>query len=204
MNDDEIYKKYLKYKKKYYDLIKKRLGESIYPTQGNDFFFLTIPKGHPKAGKEVPVDYKLRNIVLYFWEQGLITLGWDQGYEIYPDCFHQAFISFKKESIYHRKTLNIIKPILEKLFGKDNIVIKNMKLAWKSEEEATIGLAKHQKILKKFFTDNPDKILLENDMNAVYIIFRTKLIPEIHKKLKIIMPDYTKRCPGNLIPYVEK
>ena len=50
----DIYEKYKKYEHKYHELIKKRLQKSIYPTQGNDFFFLTIPKGFPDAGREVP------------------------------------------------------------------------------------------------------------------------------------------------------
>ena len=58
--------KYLNYKNKYLNIIKKRLKKSLYPYQGNDFFFLTIPKGHPNEGKEIPVDYLLKNIVLYF------------------------------------------------------------------------------------------------------------------------------------------
>ncbi len=42
------------------DLIKKRLLNSVYPTQINDFFFLTIPENHPNASMQVPVDYQLK------------------------------------------------------------------------------------------------------------------------------------------------
>lgn len=71
-----IYKKYKKYEKMYHENIKERLCKSIYPNQMNDFFFLTIPKGHPNEGREITVDYKLINIIVYFWNNDFITCGW--------------------------------------------------------------------------------------------------------------------------------
>lgn len=73
----ESEKKYKICKEQFHTLLKKRLKHSIYPTQYNDFFFLTIPKGHPHEGKEVPVDYLLQNIVLFLWNHKFITLGWN-------------------------------------------------------------------------------------------------------------------------------
>ena len=57
------------YQNKYHNLIKERLLKSVAPHQVNDFFFLTIPRGHPDAGKEVPVDWPLCNMIKYFWEK---------------------------------------------------------------------------------------------------------------------------------------
>lgn len=104
---------YKKYKKKYHQQVIKRLKASIYPTQGNDFYFLTIPQGHQDAGREIPVDYQLKNLVLYFWNQGLITLGWDQGWEYYPckNCFQPTFISFANKDINNMDTISVLKNI---------------------------------------------------------------------------------------------
>ena len=203
MDIDNIHQKYMKYKNKFYDLVIKRLQESIYPHQVNDFFFLTIPPGHPDAGREVPVDYKLRNIVLYFWDKGLITLGWNQGYDE-AGIFQDGFISFAKKDINSNDTLNILKKLLQEKFGNKNIVIKNWNHVWNSKEEAQKGITKINQIRDKFFKNNPHKILLGNHSNFVAISFVPNMIPVIHDKLNIEIPDYNKRLPGYLIPYVEK
>ena len=190
------------YQKKYHDLIKERLLKSVAPHQGNDFFFLTIPPGHPDAGKEVPVDWRLCSIVKYFWKKGLITTGWDQGGE-YLGCFSEAFIVFLKNDINSKDAFDFLKKLLLKKFGEKNIITNNLEYEWKTEQEAREGVAKHNKFRKNFFQKNPDKILLENDPNAniVSIDFLPSMIVEIHDKLGIKIPDYTKRYPGDLIPY---
>ena len=203
MDIDNIHQKYMKYKNKFYDLVIKRLQESIAPHQGNDFFFLTIPPGHPDAGREVPVDYKLRNIILYFWDKGLITLGWDQGYDE-SGFFQDGFISFAKKDINSNNTLNILKNLLKEKFGNKNIIIKNWNYVWSSEEEAKKGIIKLNRFSNKFFKNNPHKILLEDQHNFVAISFAPNMIPEIHNKLNIEMPNYNKRLPGGLIPYVNE
>ena len=216
-NNEIIYKKYQKYKAKYYNLVKKRLLESIYPNQGNDFFFLTIPSGHPNAGKEVPVDWKLCNIIKFFWNNGLITMGWHQGSE-YLDCFETAFISFDKKTIDSKNTIRILNNILKKHFDKTQIVVFN---GWQTKRDATAPdwenyteeeaekeyakkLTKEKKIIEKFFKNNPDKILIEKESNFVALVFRSPMIPTISNKLKLKLPNHADSFPGNLIPYVLK
>jgi hypothetical protein len=201
MENNDVYQKYIKYKNKYYDLIKKRLQKSIGPHQVNDFFFLTIPKGHPDAGKEVPIDYKLRNIILYFWDKGLITLGSDQGGD-FLDCFSAGFISFANKNINSNDTLDILKNLLVKKFGDNNIKVKNMNFTHRTEKEIIKKLSEHKQFLEKFFKKNPHKILLEFYPNFISMSFKSEMIYEIHNKLNIKFPDYNKRCPGYLIPYV--
>ena len=202
----DIYEKYKKYEHKYHELIKKRLQKSIYPTQGNDFYFLTIPKGSPNAGREVTVDYQLKNLVLYFWDYGLITMGWDQGWESYycSDCFRVGFISFTNTYSNNKSTISFLKNHLTNIFGKDTIrTINNRKLIW-AAGEGEKGLKKYLKQEKIFFIKNPKKILIDMQPTSVAIKFRNGLLPVIHKKMGIEMPRHEDSCPGGLIIYDPK
>ena len=160
MQNNEIYQKYKKYKNKFYQLIKKRLEESVYPGQENDFFFLTIPNGHPDAGREVAVDYKLSNLVLYFWKHGLITLGWDQGWDSF-DVFKFGFISFAHKKINGANAFDYLYNLLVEKLGKNNIyvydvnkIIDNSKLP--DDDKFDIFFKKKDNYLEQ----NPDKIIL--------------------------------------------
>ena len=200
--NDDTYKKYKKYRKKYHELVIKRLKKSVYPTQGNDFYFITIPQGHPDAGKEIPVDYQLKNIVLYFWDKGLITLGWDQGWEGYKKRFQPSFISFTNKDKNNMDTMLILKTQLIKIFGKENIKIWDRRNdIWTTEEEAIQGVTKGNVETFDYLTMNPKKIIIEMAPNAVAIVFRNGYLPIIHKKLSIPMPSSEDRCPGGLIIY---
>lgn len=196
-------KKYRKYKTKFYELLKKRLKDSIYPTQANDFFFLTIPKGHPNENKEVPVDYLLRNIVLFFWKEGFITLGWNQGMDIiteFKDVITPAFISFDLKLINGKDAISHLKRILEKRFGRDNIFILD-----ESKRKPQKNLIKYLKVLRKkkidFFFKYPKKIVINIVKEFIAINFRIKFLDWISEKLNIDLPPFEERYPGYLIKY---
>ena len=121
---DKVYNKYLKYKKQYQEHVIKRLKKTNNPHQVNDFNFLTIPEGHPDAGLEVPVDFLLQNLVLYFWKNDFITEGVDQGWDI-ATCFSPAFITFNYKLKSGQDSDVLLKHIRIKTFGKDNILIIN-------------------------------------------------------------------------------
>lgn len=191
----DIYQKYLKYKKKYYDLVKKRLKKSLYSHQGRDFFFLTIPKGHPNAGREIPVDYQLRNLVVYFWGRGFITMGWDQGIWDYP-----GFISFGKETIQNDNTLTVLKELLYDKFGKNNVIIEDdSDMIWESEEDAINGIKYINEQDKLFFGIFPNKLRIIVETNSVRLVFKNSYLSEIYQKLGLKLYPFDERCPGGLI-----
>ena len=199
LENDFSYEKYIKYKKKFYQLVKERLEESVYPGQENDFFFLTIPKGFPDAGREVPVDYKLSNLVSYFWNHGFITYGWDQGWEDFF-AFKFGFISFAGKKINNTDTFTDLYNLLVKKFGKNNIyvydvkkIIDNNELS--EDEKDDIIMNEKDNYLK----NNPDKIILFESGGIVAIYFRSKFIREIYKKFGVILPNIEDRLPGGLI-----
>jgi hypothetical protein len=203
-------KKYKKYRQKYYDLIKKRLRNSVEPHQSHDFFFLTIPKGHPDAGKEVPVDEHLKNIILYFWKHGFITTGSDQGNDFrcptslnQCECFDSGFIVFGLEMVNGNATLPSLKQLLKKQFGKENIFIldESNRKPFTNKEQIKKYLKTSMKKRLDFFTKNPKKILLKID-DLISIEFRLRYIDWIHERLNIDPPDIEASYPGNLIPYI--
>lgn len=191
--NDNYHQKYLKYKKKFESCVKDRLRKSIYPYQFRDFYFLTIPKGHPDAGMEVTVDYLLKNIVLYFWDRKLITFGWDQGIPGYS-----GFITFNLKTLDGQKSVGILKNITEKIVGKQNIkVIDNSNLTFKTGEQHKM----HIKYTDDFLKNNPNKFLIEIVPNYIAIVFNHDLIPLISKKLKLDIPSHDDALPGLLIKY---
>jgi len=53
----------------------RRLLRSVYPMQAEKFYLLKIPT----SGKEVSVDWQLKNLVLFLWNNKIKLEGWDQG-----------------------------------------------------------------------------------------------------------------------------
>jgi hypothetical protein len=158
-------------KKAYYSYVRRKLMKSVYPTQYKDFSFLRIPKHFyqngalfkKSAGKYVPVDYLLKNIVLCLWSNQIETYGWDQSR---PEAIKsQGFITFKP--------INENKEKIFKLFGKKNI--SNQK--------------------------TNDKIFFEDCGNFMAISFHHNMLPWIHNKLNINIPDHSEAYPGNLIDF---
>lgn len=195
---DDIYRKYLKYKNKYFDLVKKRLNKSLYPHQRRDFFFLIIPDGYPDAGREIPVDYLLRNLVVYFWNKGLITKGWDQG-----DWMQAGFITFSEKTIKNEDTLKFLRDLLYDKFGRNNVVVyDNRYNVWKTKEDAIAGVKYNKENTHLFFDIHPEKLRINAEVNYIAINFKNSYLPKIYEKLGLDFYPFNERCPGALIPYV--
>jgi len=182
--------------------LKKRLDNSVYPTQARDFFFLTLPKGHPDEGKEVPVDALLKNLVLFFWERNFITMGWDEGNEVLAmnkkcELYKEAFISFDVKMTTGEYTLSPLKRLLRELIGKENIFILD---ETKKKFHGNTEFSKHRdKLVKKvleFLNKNPQKILIAIHNHFIAILFRPKNIKWLSEKFNIEKPNFEDRYPG--------
>lgn len=122
----EQYLKKIKYtKKQLLDLYK-----SGYPTQVNKYVLLKFPlhmtkvikkeiangdhKWNPQVNKNtvistIPCDYKLCELVKFFWKYKLITHGWNQ-----PDNKNNGFISFSYKTADGKNAIDVIKTIISK------------------------------------------------------------------------------------------
>ena len=194
-------KKYQKYKKKYHNYVKKLLKKSLNPHQDRDFFFLTIPQGHPDEGKLVPVDYLLKNMVLYFWKHKFVTAGLDQG-----NSMTSAFITFNLKTLDNNNTIDVLKTLLEEKFGKENIKIydkhkKNYEDYYPDADALKKDLKQQRMVIEKFIRKFPNSILINYQPNYIAMIFSYYAIPDIHKKLNLKIPSHFDALPGNLIPY---
>ena len=187
--------KYIKYKRKFYACVKERLLNSVHPWQARDFYFLTLPKNHPNAGREVPVDYLLKNIVKYFWDHKLITLGWDQGIPAY-----HGFITFDLKTTDGTDSLPIIKNIIIKIIGKQNIkILDDGNKNFESEEAITKFLEERNKLFDEYFEAKPKNIIIDIAPNFIGITFNHELIPFISKKLNLDVPSHSDALPGGLV-----
>jgi len=197
MTDTDIYDKYIKYKKKFYALVRKKLDESIYPQQANDFILRKIPDLHPNAGKNVPIDFYLTNIVTYFWDKGYITVGWDQGWD-FGDCAQPCFINFYLKDIHDNDIYIPLTKLLISKFGKNNVVVKSFKSTWTSDDEATKNISKINKYIDAFFHKNPYKIMIKLNKGTDFITlhFRQLIFPKIHNKFNISFPNPKDKLPG--------
>lgn len=197
----DISKKCIKYKTKYYRLIIEKLQKSLNPSQGSDFYFLTIPEGHPDAGRDVPIDYKLKNLVLYFWKNGYITQGLDQGYQD-ANIVSPAFIIFTRQDISGNDTVTRLAKLFKKKFGNNRIVINNRSISkGLTNEEIIKGIKEGIQWQDNFLKNNPNKILINVTSHNVEINFKSDMILEIHKKLKLKIPLKENSYPGGLVLY---
>ena len=193
------YEKYMKYKKIFCQSVKEQLDKSLYPGQENDFFFLTIPRNFPNGGVNVPVDYKLSNLVLYFWKHEFITCGLDQGWEA-PHIFKFGFISFEQKKINDIDTFTDLYNLLVEKLGKDNIYIYDIQII--INNSTLSGNEKNNTIVNdrdNYLKHNPNKIMICETDSCVAIYFRSKFIRKIYKKFDIVLPNIDDRLPGGLI-----
>jgi len=96
--------------------LRKRLLLSVYPDQNTDFFFLTLPKNFKNSGQEVPVDWMLKDLVLYLWKHNIFTGGWGEKeatdtYFITCNRFNQK--DYKSNKIKDLKYHNHIKDLFK-------------------------------------------------------------------------------------------
>lgn len=172
-----------------------KLKKSLYPWQVSNYVILTYPKSFPSdiKGRDVPVDYILSNLVKYLWKKKIITGGWDKGLEVNDKKIkkynHPAFITMDHKTNNGKDVM----PILEKMFGKRNIVVFNYIKNPKQEPDAGKQTRdQRKKDMKKY----PKKIRIYINEWFMSIVFNPSMIGWIHKKLKIKLPDGKKALHG--------
>lgn len=134
-----------------------------------------IPKENPineiknfKPNGYLNVDWKYKNIIKFFWSQGLVTTGIEQ-----PDIKEFGFIGFTKESI---------KKLIE-LIGEDNLVFL--------ESKSKPGLERRQEN-KNFDEKYPNDIRLVG--NAINM--SDKKLKWLHRKFKLEFPKHSEAHKG--------
>ena len=182
----------------YFEAVEQRLENSIYKGQLNDFYFLTLPEGNPDAGIEAPVDYKLKELVLYFWKHNFITYGWNQGYDdsrdvpYYPRIVdtlvhdNKAFIGFKNKLTTGGDSFTYLKKILIDNFGADNIIELNESCDTESQ------LKQNDYII----VSQPTKLLLKIGDQVIFLVFNKSFIDEMNCALGLNIIDHNSRYPG--------
>ena len=145
----------------------------------------------------MPVDYQLKNLILYFWKQGYITYGWDQGHED-ANMVVPGFISFSEKDINNNNSVVRLEKLFRKKLGKNAVEIYDQSnIRWLTKEDAIKGSKERNERLDTFFKDNPKKILIEISINHVAIQFKNSMLTLIHKKLKIEMPSKEDSYSGS-------
>jgi hypothetical protein len=152
-----------------------KLQRSVYPSQYNDYFLLKIPKKFIK--KYVPCDALLKNLVEYLWDKDIETTGW-----IMPTQDEMGFITFHKKTLNNENVINVIK----KMFGEENMMIHDH--TKKGPEAGKETLEWNDKLRIEY----PSKIHYEITLWWDAISFTEEMIPWIHKKLNIKIPDVSK------------
>lgn len=179
-------------KRTYFRNLEQRLQRSVYAGQLNDFYFLTIPNGHPSAGLEVPVDYKLVNLIQFFWDNNFITHGWNQGYDNAEDLPWYdpndtdivtsewwAFISFNVKLTTGEHAGELLEKLLVDAFGPKSI-------------------NKTAKNPRNYIIRHPKRLSLQLENNVIFLFFNKSFIDTMHKILGIEIPDYESMLPGFL------
>ena len=185
--------------------LKERLLNSLYPWQVRDFFFLTVPFGHDGEGQEVPVDWALKNLVLFLWSNGIYTGGWDQGYpgiKFDKDQVGKGYFGYGFINVSFLKT-----GIIERGFVEENGRIVNggsylKKIKGVNDMKA---VKTYIRKLKDVFTPVKEIVLKlppadRIQWNNMWIHFNYDDLPIIHKKFNIQMPNYDDSEPGSVIP----
>jgi hypothetical protein len=172
--------------------VKMILQNTLYSEQGNDFFVLKIPKGHPDENKLVPIDWSLKCLVEYFWKKGFITVASDQG-----DTWNSAFITFQTSTVDRKNTFDVLHKFATDNFGSNVIIIDNTNQIFHSEMDAydAINKRKNDDI---FLRNHPDLVILEKQSQYILFKFNFDAIPWLHKKIGIKMPTYSQALPGML------
>ena len=123
----------------------------------------------------ISIDWSLVNLVKYFWKINLVTQGLNQ-----PSPNSHGFIGFKRETSDGIKTVDV----LEEIFGKEKTIrlINNKPPGIESAKEFT-----------RFSKKYPDKIRIFDER---IITFDAEIIPWMHEKLGLELPDHSKAHRG--------
>jgi len=170
------------------DHIIEKLRNSAWAYQFNDYYFLELetPKGETK---DIPIDWKLINLVKYFNKNGILTGNYiDQGIEI-----ASVFI----------KTRSDFKDVMENLFGSENLISLEG-----SHDYADGNLGTRIKEIKEFiFThkvviqtwNTTDSRRLGSKRKVSQLLFSHKHSEWIHNKLGIEIPKHENSHKGRRI-----
>ena len=105
-----------------------KLKNSYYPQQENNYILAKIPDFFKNLKnkyfridekyKDIPIDYKLVNLIKFLWKQKIITGGSDETNNYF-------FITFLHKTVDNKNTINLLYDILGiDLFNKLKITIK--------------------------------------------------------------------------------
>jgi len=164
-----------------------KLKLSVYPTQCNDYFLLKIPKFHEHADRYVPIDHKLKGIILNLWKLGIETLGSDQGCS-----YQQAFISIKHNLILSHKSALLL---LVDLFGEKHVRISHI---LKTLNDADRNMCDQDK------KQHPDKIYFIIRHRFIRISFEPKNIEFVNSLFKNHINSELKCHKGNVFRLSKK
>tara|TARA_Y100000389_G_scaffold149349_1_gene148636 strand:- start:735 stop:1436 length:702 start_codon:yes stop_codon:yes gene_type:complete len=167
----------------------QKLKDSLYPYQHKDYKFLKYPDNYSNdiAGKYVPVDWKLTNIIKFLWEHEIITCLWDQGFIRKDKIDINGYITIKYTT---NDDINVI-PLLIKLFTQNNIVLlenPNIKSGTQFHEWCN-----------KLVLQYPNKIRIIKLSTVIRITFNPKMIPQIYKFLQLEPVNKNNIHKGNRI-----
>lgn len=169
------------------DYIIDKLRNSIWPWQFTNYFFKKIwDRTRTRTYEYATIDWKLYNLDKYLNNNGFRTSFLDQG-DHNPD----AFISINKNDFQK------LKPFLVNKLGTNNVIEVNFD---KTSQQNSSSYDYDEKKYKKkiiMLTKNWER---ENrKFKATSIHFDKSMIPWLHKKLNINMPDYNMSRSGGRI-----
>ena len=158
------------------DYIIKKLRNSAWPEQGNDYYFYKSKSRKTGKTMYIPVDWKLINLIKYFNKSCLPTTTSEQG-------ITTARIHFQSGS-------HLI-PNLKILFGEENIKLVETSHdyrngQWKLTEELKQLASKNKIVLVLATTISLKGDLMSGKRNR--LLFNHKNSGWIHEKLGIMMP----------------
>jgi hypothetical protein len=153
-----------------------KLKKSIYPSKFNDYILLKLPIQY------FPADYKLANLISYFWKNNIDAKGWNQNDKLNGN----GFISFSRYTIKNQKSLDVLSDMFGKTYVKNITPLINDTLEFKMKDKQI------DELQEKY----SNKIIYKDDSNFSSIIFNQKMLEYMHKKLNIIIPKEEDSLQG--------
>ena len=183
------------YKNPEFRMLMQRLLLSVYPWQYNNFFFLTIPLGYEGEGQEVAVDWALKELVLFFWKNGIYTNSCDQGSPGGPgrngiEGARRGHILVGlngKSGVYDKAYVGYMTDIeVKKIKGINDLT----------------ALKTYKRKLRDIFTPVKEiklEIFNPDSFGWINATFDFADLPIIHKKFGLTMPNINDSIQGNII-----
>lgn len=175
------YLQYLKNNKQHISDINK-LRKSIYPSKTNDYILLKLPTQY------FPADYKLANLILYFWKNDVDAKGWNQHNEL-NKLNKTGFISFSRYTIKGQKIYDMLCNMFGKTYLKDVTYLVDNTLEHKLKMEQS------HELNEKY----SNKIIYQDYGHFCSISFNQKMLEYMHKKLNITIPKREDALKGQSV-----